>query len=302
MQDVANDMGEYLCSMRSWKWKEPRRIFLSTRAPITITNGNWDDSDTELFPSSGDDYASYDWVPGDYVNVTAGTGVTTGRVDVTGTLGSSPTGIVLASTIATTPGDLNNADIEAKLHTDSIFLPTNVKELIDVEVTDGLFTGVELTDRRTILRKRTSALEVTSPWKYYAAVSYPDDANGIPAPILELWPSPSSNQTDQLSAIVKVDWTRLTTDSSTVAVPSWMYRLFKTLCREAWLGLHEHDGIGLEPRVAAIHQGPLMMNARHRDAGMQVEQGPIENGHAELPGRHIYKSFFNNDTLIGGPS
>jgi len=86
-----------------------------------------------------------------------------------------------------------------------------------------------------------------------------------------------------------------------VRLPTWLYRLYKELCREAWRGLHEHEGIGLLPRLAAVKQSDLYQLARERDASFQVEAGPIVHGHTEFAGRNNL-NLFNNDALMGGPS
>jgi len=302
MQDVANDMGEYLCSMRSWRWKEPRPFYFDLRGIIEDSTCDWTDSTKLLVPSTGDPFADYVHLVGDRVLINSGTGLATGitgkRVSVTGTSGSGPVSLVLDEDISAA-GDISSSDINVTLRLDTFDVDETIKEVLKLEVTDGLFNGITMVDQATMLHKRTSALETTSPWEYFVCFSWPEDANGIPRPVGEVWPAPQGDSVQGFTAWAKTGWVYLSTDTSSVRVPDWLYRLYKNLCREAWMGLHNHEGVGFDQRIAMVSESHTYQIARQRDASFQVEAGPISNGHADMAGRNF--SLFNNDSLSGGP-
>lgn len=309
-QDVANDMGEMLCSLRSWKWKEPRPRYFDLRGILESAVCEFDYSALGLSPSSGetDVFANYSRLDGDVVLLNSGTGLATGftgkRVNVVGfNQTSALTGnaeLVLDEDIGGVAGDLTTGDLNVTLRLDTFAVEEDIKEVIDVEVTDGLFNGITLTTKRDLLRKRTSQLETTSPWEYYVAFSWPEDTNGIPYPVGEVWPAPQADATQAFMGWCKTGWAYLTSETSVVRLPTWLYRLYKQLCREAWMGLHDHDGVGYQARVAAVLAGQDYDIARKRDAAYQADKGPIRHGHAERA--DVNYSLFNNDSLMGGPS
>jgi len=300
MQDIANDMGEYLCGLRSWKWKEPRPRYFDLRGTLSLTDGDFTVSTLTLTPAALDPFADYTWVRGDRIRITGGTSIIDEeRILVTGTSGSSPVSLVLEKDITTDAIDTIEGDVTGELRLETFEVDEDVKEIIDIEVTDGLFNGITLTTKRDMLRKRTSQLETTSPWEYFVTFGWEPDSNGIMYPLGEVWPAPQSDSTQAFMGMVKTGWAYLSADTSVVRIPTWLYRLYKELCRQAWMGMHEHEGIGFEQRMAMVIQGPTYNAARIRDASFQPDQGPIQNGHASRAGAN--HSLFNNDSLMGGP-
>ncbi len=163
-----------------------------------------------------------------------------------------------------------------------VALPSDCAAVVAVEATDGLNNAVQLTSLGRVLSLRTDQ-GVGVGWYRFAAVLWAEDSNGVPAPRLELWPTPNTSQTGVLTVIYRRNWATLTDDGDTVRIPGFMKGLYLSIVRAIALGYEDQDAASKAVRLAEIQAGPEFRAAINRDAEMQTDFGPLRGGAAQRP-------------------
>jgi hypothetical protein len=161
-----------------------------------------------------------------------------------------------------------------------IELPSDLAAIVSIEATDGLNNSVRLTSLDEILALRTDTNAVAG-WVRFAAVLWAEGSDGVPAPRLELWPTPGSADTGVYTVIYRRGWATLSDDGDTIRIPSWMHGVYLSIVRAIAAGYEEHDEASKQQRLAEIQLGPEFMAAKQRDCSMQIDYGPIEGGAAQ---------------------
>jgi hypothetical protein len=77
---IVNQAGEHLHSMHAWRWAQGRSTLLNLRGTVSGTAGSFDG--TATLTESGK-FTNYTFLSGDEIEITGGTGVTTGHYEVT---------------------------------------------------------------------------------------------------------------------------------------------------------------------------------------------------------------------------
>lgn len=292
---VIRDAGIYLLSWHRWSWMNTRTARLNLRGQITFSDGDWTETSKTL--NSTGAFTNYTFVDEDELQVTAGTGVTTGYYEVASR--TDDDNIVLTTSLSTAGTDLSNTDITVEFNTNTVTLPSDFLQIVSLDVTDGLFRHAQPATLEEILERRTSGLQITLPDRYYYAVNWV--GTSPPTPVLEVYPEPGSNQTAYFSLQYRTKFVGEDSDQSVVRVPEYMEGLFIQLVREWALGLKEHDNITLGDRLAALSRSPQFEMAKRVDGGVQGAYGEISGGHTAVTDRRI-ATLYHNGINIGGPS
>lgn len=291
---IVNQAGEFLVNMHPWRWLAGASALIDLRGVVSGTTATWTASTNTLTDTGA--FADYSWVVGDKVEITGGTGATTGFYEVSSR--TDDDSIVLASTLSSS--DLATGDIEYRLAPNSAALPSNFRDIIAISATDSLLYGVRLTSLEQILQNRTSQIEVTTSWNYQAAVNY---EGSPPVPRLEIWPDPQSSQTGVFTIFYRAGWTRVTQDSVNIDVPQWIDSLFLRLVRYFARGYEREDVFEMRQMLDSVMDSPEFIMAAHRDGMTQPFYGKLRGGGAQAHSRHFgaNKHCYVANT-IGAPS
>lgn len=291
---ILNQAGEYLVNMRPWHWLVGREGLINLKGPISDTTATWTASTLTLTDTGA--FANYTFRSGDQIEITAGTGATTGFYGIASRVDDDS--ITLDTSLAT--GNLATGDIEWEIRLDYAALPADFRTLIDITSKNTLLYGVRQTSLAEIIHDRSSNVTVTSSWNYRVAVNY---VGSPPVPQLEIYPTPGADQNGAWTVIYNADWTRLTADSVNIDIPEWLDSLYLRLTRAFALGYEREDVASMEQRLAAIEAGPEYRNAARRDGMVQPTFGRLEGGGPRVHGsglpRASYGSIANS---IAAPS
>lgn len=158
-------------------------------------------------------------------------------------------------------------------------LPSDCAAILTLEANNGLHGAVQLTTFSRLQAMRTDA-SVAPSWYRYAAVVWAQATSGVPAPRLELWPTPSTSTVGEITLLYRKGWTTLTDDEDAVRIPAWIESLYIAIVRAFAKGYEEDVNVPIEQLLAQIQLGPQFLAAKRRDSSMQVDYGPIEGGAA----------------------
>lgn len=284
---IVNQAGEHLHSMHAWKWAQGRSTLLNLRGTVTGTAASWDGTST--LTDSGA-FTNYTFVSGDEIEITDGTGVTTGFYEVSSR--TSANAIVLAADIGASA-----SDVAYTLQPYSIDLPDDVRDIIAIQGTGQTRYGVTLTTLDEVLRCRETSGPNDSHW--YAAVAY---VGSPPTPILEIAPGAGSNATGALRMFYRARWARISTDTTTIDVPAFIEALLLQVLRAFVRGYVREDAGSLSARLEEIHAGPIFRAAVRSDGAIQLYFGQIRNGIERWRQRGESSDWHETQYRISGPS
>jgi hypothetical protein len=167
-----------------------------------------------------------------------------------------------------------------------VALPTNIYDLTAINMTNGLQVGFELTSLPFIIDRRTQ--EIGNTLYFWGRVHYHQVAGGEePIPVLELWPAPTSAQTDAITIFYRAGWTKITGDTAKVPVPSWMDSVVIQCVRAFARGYEEEDEERMETRLDTLASSSLWRAATLRDGALQADLGDLQGGAAQQSMRGI---------------
>lgn len=116
---------------------------------------------------------------------------------------------------------------------------------------------------------------------YFGCVTQQGQASAespMGAPVLEIYPTPTSDSTDAIRIRYLAKWRDLVNDTDYPNVPDWMEPLLVAYI-QAWArGLQEEDEGSVNLRVAEVVAGPLWQDAVLADAYTQGDYGIMQGG------------------------
>lgn len=161
-----------------------------------------------------------------------------------------------------------------------VALPSNFGEIIALHETGTLTGSVEQVTLEYIAQLR--ATQTTgAAFTLYASQSY-HTSNGVPVPVLEVWPTPATSQVGALTLFYRSAWVDLTNDADLVPVPSYAEPLMIELTRATARGWDMEDEGSLSDRYAAVMAGPIAMAAMRADSAGQPSLGMMRGGAADF--------------------
>jgi hypothetical protein len=289
---VLNEAGEYLHSMHAWNWARGRTALLDLRGSASGTTATWTAATKTLTQASG--FTDYVFLAGDQIEILDGTGATTGVYTIASR--TSANAIVLSTSLAA--GNLATGDIEWQIFPSTIALPDDLRDIISIApARTSSTTRICLSSLDVINQNRGANSTMQSPALFYAAVVY---AGTTPTPILEIWPSPGTNETGALRIFYTARWVRQTNDFGIIAIPEFMEHLFTLIARAFAEGYERSDAATVSARLAELQSGPVYAAAVRSDGEVQPRHGRPRGGGAEIWGRRRRYSGFNGLVNLPG--
>jgi len=246
-------------------------------------------------------FTDYEFLAGDQIEITGGTGITTGFYEVASKTDNSR--IVLKESPITT--DVTDNTIAGTLANEHVGLPTDFdfQRIEAFAATNGLTNTFNLTSRQFLLDLRTSRPSI-STLNFWGAVGYflDNKAGGAEAvPRLEFWP-PVQSKRRALRIVYTAGWRTLTADSDILQLPSggWMDLFFLEVVKAVARGYEkDHEGVSMMDQLSALRRSDAFHDLKVRDGMSQRTRGPIVNGALEMQGR--ISSHFDQERSVAGP-
>lgn len=285
---VLNGAGEFLYSMYPWKWAQGRAALLDLRGSLSGSTATWTASTLTLTATGA--FTNYTFVEGDEIEITDGTGATTGVYTIASK--TSADAIVLASALAA--GNLATGDIAWAIYPGTISLPLDCRDIISIHSSStSNILQISLSSLDFINQARGANAITQSPSLHYAAIVY---QGSPPVPLLEIWPSAGSNSTGALRIFYRSRWTHLYSDSAAIDIPEFMEELYIWIARAWARGYEREDEGSLHLRIAEVMASPLFMVAKKSDGMIQPFYGKTRHGGAEVwrRGRHSDQGWIVN--------
>jgi hypothetical protein len=289
---LINQAGRHLVSMKAWKFLERPEAKVDTRATINLTAAEWSEAGKAGPPPVGgisalglyeaSAFDNYTFLDGDQLDITGGTGATTGQYKVERKLDGDE--IVLKSSIGSAAD--TSTDITAKMELDSCALPSDLAEIVGYDATESLINSIEFVSLQRLLTLKTQEIQVTR-YNFFAAIVWPEmninttTGPTVSVPILKIWPAPSANEASTFSLFYRAGWVDVDNSNDYIQIPEWMEALFIQLCITWVRGFKEEDEASLSRRLVEIEQSPLYAACIRRDGMIQPDYGPVRGGAVE---------------------
>jgi hypothetical protein len=154
--------------------------------------------------------------------------------------------------------------------------PSDLRDVISIQFTQGLVNRVRITSINEISRLRSHNIGVGLAMTWVALVSRANPTGGAPIPILELYPTPVSTDNQALTIYYRSGWTPpLNLDeSSQINIPEYLEPLYIQILRAFARGYEEEDQASLDTRLQALYTGVLFLTCAERDGMIQHQYGP----------------------------
>lgn len=302
---LLNEVGQYLVSMHDWMWLDRPPVSLDFRAEIDVSGTvTWHDGQHHLTKASSGIFANYSWLDGDSIVITAGSGTPYGRFPVIGRVTGSDDAIHIGWTYDPAGGPTHTVtDFAAKVKTDSIALPSDFGNIINIQPTEGLVNSFNLTDTGFINQLRTNEVAVGN-FRYWGAITRGhnyshtgQESAGQGAWRLEIYPTPTVTKYNALTMYYRAGWRTITEDMAFIPIPDYCETLFRQLMRSFARGYEEDDVGSLHLRLAEIEKSPIFLHAKQRDGNIQNTLGQMAGGAAAQQSRN-YNEYLKT-TVIG---
>ena len=270
---IATHAGQYLTTMHQWRWAE-RLARLNLRASITFTAGTWTDATKTLTKTAA--FTNYTFLDGDELEITSGTGATTGFYRIQSKTSSDA--IVLATSIGSAAN--GQTDIAGTMANAAIVLPSDFAQLIAIGAGSAFDGSVEQVSMQRILDLRSGRSSLSS-WPYEVSIIRATSslaAGAAPTKRLEHHPAAGSNSTAAFTIAYRIGWTQVADDNNYLPVEDYIEPLYWQLAEAFAKGYEEQDAGTLDARLAVIHAGPVFASCVQRDGGIQTNLGQMRGG------------------------
>lgn len=253
---------------------------------ITFTDGTWTEATKTISAMTPATLTGFVWRSGMKVQITDGTGATAGEYELAST--STDTALVLTTSIgALADGEMDidgytNGDIDGTINFNYVELPTDFGEMVTIDATDSLVREFYPTSLHHVQELRSNPIEVTT-WYHWGAFSSVRKDDGTVVPILELWPTPDSDEFGVLTIFYRAKWNDIG-DGGFVKIPEFAYEYYLAIVRAFARGYEEEDTASLDERLRALYGGELARACRRFDGARQGNYalGPILNGAIQM--------------------
>lgn len=277
--NMVNDAMKHLASMRSWNWLRDGEVRLSVTGPLSLDDGTWTESSKTLTSTGA--FTSYTFANGDTIEITDGTGVTTGTYSIASRTDAD--NIVLNQSISTAGTDLATGDIAGTIRFPYVNLPADFGELVAMHYPGSFARNMVPTTLEQILWYRSNPITSVSFTYYYAINSgrgpispqtSPDPMTGLSAPRIELYPAPDASVSDAIAIAYRRELKELGNDNDIPLVPEWLDYPLELLCRSFAMTL-EDDNPNNSAQQMFERLWPTLVR---RDCMTQSRRGPMKGG------------------------
>lgn len=292
---ILNEAGNWLVNAHPWRWLERPSAALAARGTITLTTGSWDDSAKTLTKTGA--FSGYSFAEGDQIEITAGTGLTTGFYNIA----SKESSDVIK--LETSPGATTASTVSATIKLASLILPADFRDIVSLQPTQGLVNSVTLTSLDYINQLRTNEIAVGN-FAYWAAIVWGRNATtsgGKPVARLELYPTPSANAANEFTLFYRAGWTNLSADDFSIGIPDFLNSVYIQAVRAIARGYEEEDEKAgtVFDRLQRIRISLEFQDAQRRDGHAQASLGQMMGGAVQIQ-RGGSSNFLK--TQVNGPA
>lgn len=270
-RELVNQAGEHLVSMHAWRWLDGRQARLRLRPSIDLTGATWTEATLRITKTGA--FTNYSWLSADTLEVTSGTGATTGTYEVASRVDANT--ITLRTSIGAAAN--GQTDIAATMRNDQIALPSDfdMQSITAWAMKRGLTGWVEMTGEATMLNLRAFGTERTIGfWTLLRYVRGVDGGQAVPR--LEI-STVTDSADEELVIFYRGGWKEPATDDEVLCPPSWMNLLFIEVLKAVAMGTEESELGSLDARLTKLRMGVLFADAKNRDLMAQVTLGAPEN-------------------------
>ena len=282
---VVNQAGRYLFK-HLWNFRITGPVFAGFTAPISIANGTWTHATKTLTKTAG--FASYTFAKSDIIEITGGTGATTGLYNIASR--TSDDAIVLSTSIGAAADGQTN--IGGTIEFPYVNLPSDFGALLAYEMNSSTAI-LNLTSIQEVMSRRLRNVAVNAN-NYFAAITHPGQTAvsvAFPVARLELDHAPQAVDPDALFVSYWRAWNTLSTDTDYAQLPEFAEDLLIAYIRafsEGYMNAHaDEDGIlpiaTITDRLTEIDSGPLFHLTKEYDGLLQSDYGPAGEGPAGYP-------------------
>ena len=307
---LLNEVGQYLVSMHDWMWLDRPPVSLDFRAQIVLSGANitWNENTRHLAKTSSQIFANYSWLDGDSIVINSGavgaaSASPLGRFPVIGRVNGNADAIHIGWPYNSPSNPVTISNFYAEVKTDSIALPSDFGNIINIQPTEGLVNSFNLTDTGFINQLRTNEVAVGN-FRYWGAITrghnYDNqgtESAGQGAWRLEIYPTPTITKYNALTMYYRAGWRAITEDMAFIPIPDYCETLFRQLMRSFARGYEEDDVGSLHLRLVEIEKSPIFLHAKQRDGNMQNTLGQMAGGAVAQQSRN-YNEYLKT-TVIG---
>jgi len=172
------------------------------------------------------------------------------------------------------------ATVRLPANQDRIFLPSDLGRLMPpIQPSNGDLLGTfELRLLPEIMAMRSSSVLGTSYCRF-GALSYAADADGVPVPILEVYPT-NGDEVVEYEFFYRARWTNVDQDSKPLPMPPWpeLEAIFLDVATIYARSYDEQDMALRSTMLADVRTSPDWDAATRLDASAQAEIGPLRGG------------------------
>ncbi len=194
--------------------------------------------------------------------------------------------------------DDTTLDLDLTADQDFVAIPANVRRVVAIQVRDSRTHYRVWASPEQILALRQSFTGI--PNGFHIGMSHHQSTTGgAPTRTLELWPTPSANETAFFKLWYQAQWTDVDGANDLISLPRWMEPLFLEYCREWALGWTYPESGNPAQRITALKQTSVYRDAQNTDGALLGKLGRLENGAASAE-RHMFWLAFG-DAILNEP-
>lgn len=268
---ILNDAARWFLGTHDWKFLE-REAYLNVRAQVSATGGTWNSATLTLTFAAGA-LSSYSFLAGDKVEITGGTGINTGFVEIDSATSNT---LVLRASIGTTAP----TDVAVTLHSWGVALPTDFGQMVPgfPGIAPGFAQSFEMVDMAEIEQYR-ALFTGGSTAAYLGAVSWGIPTGGGPRiPRLEIAPEIVQGRLGAFVIVYRSKWVTISDVTAGFYMPEFAEPAFRECLRHFARGSTEEDVATIDARLMGFVGGPLMEGAIFADSQEHVDYGRIKGG------------------------
>ena len=278
---ILNEAGQYMATMHDWMWLDRPPASLNFRGELSLSGTGWATASVGTHLQKTGAFANYTHLVGDTIVVTAGltggTSLPLGRYQIREKVSDNAIHIEWPNT---TNGSVTN--LSATVKADSVALPSDFANAIDIQPTEGLVNTFNFCDTAMINQLRTNEVAVGN-FRYWGAITRGltltnGAVTGNGKWRMEIYPSPSSNEANALTMFYRAGWIDIENDTVVIPIPEFCNTLYRSLVRAFARGYEEDDIQSIHQRLLEIQQSPIFIHAKRRDGDMQPTLGQMQGG------------------------
>lgn len=274
---VLNDCGSWFFGYTPWNFLK-RETYLSVPAQITFSAATWTASSLTVTQTNA--FTAYTLIEGDKVEITGGTGATTGFYEIASKTNST---LVLKASLAS--GNLATGDLAGTLHISGRApMPSDLGDIEEGYPTLalGFAQSFELTDLAKVHQWRALFTGGASRSYIGAIVWGRASAGGAPTPRLEIAPEIVEGRSSAFVLVYRGKFAPVSSATAEFELPTYCEAAFKEALRHFARGTFEEDEGTIDARLTPFCDGPQMDQAMRQDMLFQPDYGRIEGGAVEI--------------------